>query len=149
MSKQRGFTLVEMLIVIVIIGIILAIGVPGLVRARQYAQSGSAIQTLRTVTTAQVLYYRRHQRFATLTELAPEGTIDDHIAAGQKSGYNFVLTVTIDPHPPGEPDVYHFSCTAAPILDTAHSKFFYVDDTCVIRSNLGAPATLTSEPIPD
>ena len=155
MNNSRGFTIVELLIVVAIISIIMAVAVPGLLKARQYAQAGSAIQSLRTVTTAEVLYQRRFKKFGTLTELETEGTIDENIGAGQKAAYNFTLTLIdgpLDPSvtPPSGPAVeHHFTCTAEPLVDQPNSRFFYVDDTGVIRSNNGAAADLNSPAIPD
>jgi prepilin-type N-terminal cleavage/methylation domain-containing protein len=147
MTSERGFSLIELLIVVVIIGVIMALAVPGLVRARQYAQAGSAIQSLRTITTAENLYERRFHVFGLLTDLAPEGSLDSNLAAGHKSGYLFDLQLTPDPGT-GIVDKKHFSCTASPVLDAPTAAYFYVDETAVIRSNTGAPADGTSTPIP-
>ncbi|HMG34502.1 MAG TPA: prepilin-type N-terminal cleavage/methylation domain-containing protein [Blastocatellia bacterium] len=142
MKDSRGFSIVELLIVIAVIGTIMAVAVPGLVKARQYAQSGSAIQTLRTVTSAENLYKIRHKRYALLTDLAPEGTIDEHIAAGEKSGYTFDLKIDVID------GVEHFHCTADPRVEPSTSSYFFVDDSAVIKFEVGAPATALSAPIP-
>ena len=140
MRREQGFSLVELLIVVVIIGVIMAIAVPGLQRARRYAQSGSAIQSLRTITTAENLYERRFRVYATLADLAPEGTIDTNLANGSKSGYIFTVTL-----PAGAKG---FKSNADPIADPATGTYFFVDETAVIRYNEGAPADVTSSPIP-
>ena len=140
MKTERGFSLIELLVVVVIIGIIAALAIPGLQRARQYAQSGSAIQSLRTITTAENLYERRFKVYAVLVDLVPEGSIDSNLGNGLKSGYTFVITLT--------PDAKHFSCTAAPESNGASLDYFFVDDTAVIRYNRGAPADVNSTPIP-
>jgi len=144
MKKEQGFSLIELLIVVVIIGVIMAMGVPGLQRARQYAQSGSAIQSLRTLTTAENLYERRFKVYATLIDLAPEGTIDPGLASGNKSAYTFAVTLTLDVNGKAT----HFKVNADPQFDPANAAYFFTDDTAVIRYNTGAPADATSAPIP-
>jgi prepilin-type N-terminal cleavage/methylation domain-containing protein len=144
MKKEQGFSLIELLIVVVIIGVIMAMGVPGLQKARQYAQSGSAIQSLRTLTTAENLYERRFKVYATLVDLAPEGTIDPGLANGNKSAYSFAITLTLDVNGKAT----HFKANADPQFDLANAAYFFTDDTAVIRYNTGAPADATSTPIP-
>jgi len=144
MKREQGFSLVELLIVVVIIGVIMAIAVPGLQRARRYAQSGSAIQSLRTFTTAENLYERRYKVYASLADLAPEGTIDSNLANGSKSGYTFTITLVLDIN--NKPT--HFTSNADPQSDPASGDYFFTDDTAVIRYNIGAPADSNSLPIP-
>ena len=142
--KEQGFSLIELLMVVVIIGVIAALAIPGLQRARRYAQSGSAIQSLRTITTAENLYERRFRVYAALVDLAPEGTIDANLASGSRSGYNFSVTLTLD----ANGKATHFNSNADPQFDQDTADYFFVDDTAVIRHNAGAPADANSEPIP-
>jgi len=147
MTKEQGFSLIELLIVTAVIGIVSAIAVPSLIKARQYAQSGSAIQSLRTIVTAESLYKQRTTTYATLAQLAPDGTLDPHLQVGQKSGYNFVLTVQVGIDPiTGKAG--GFSCTAEPLVDPANASWYFVDDTAVIRWNAGGAADETSPAIP-
>jgi prepilin-type N-terminal cleavage/methylation domain-containing protein len=145
MKAQRGFSLIELMVVMMVIGIIAAIAIPGLRKAKQNAQSGSAIQTLRMITTAQHLYERKFRRYATLADLAPEGSIDSNIAGGFKSGYAFLITLSADPV--GRPDM-SFACTGEPEEEPASRPFFFVDETAVIRFNEGSAADASSVPIP-
>lgn len=140
MKQERGFSLIELLMVVVIIGVISALAVPGLRRARQNANSASAIQTLRTITTAQFLYERKFRVYGTLIDLTPEGMLDNKITTGQKSGYQFTLNVTNA----GK----SFECLGTPLESPTVFTHFFVDETGVIRFNAGAPADATSQPIP-
>jgi type II secretory pathway pseudopilin PulG len=129
-------------------GVIAALAIPGLQRARRYAQSGSAVQSLRTITTAENLYERRYKVYATLATLAPEGTIDSNLAVGNKSGYTFTITLVLDATDIANGKLTTFKANANPQSDPATGTFFYVDETAVIRYNEGAPADGTSMAIP-
>jgi type II secretory pathway pseudopilin PulG len=133
---------------VAIVMIISALAVPGLMRAKRYAQSGSAVQSLRTITTAENLYERRHKVYATLADLAPEGTIDPHIAVGIKSEYTFTLSLVLDANDIAKGKVMTFKAYAAPQQDTATGTFFFVDESAVIRYKEGSAADVTSDPIP-
>lgn len=126
--------------VLAIIGIIASIAIPGLRRARQSAQSASAIQSLRTISTAEALYERKFRRYGTLADLRTEGTIDTMLTAGIKSGYNFALTL--------ENMDKSFKCTATPQEEVTTASHFFINETSVIRFNVGAPADENSSPIP-
>jgi prepilin-type N-terminal cleavage/methylation domain-containing protein len=148
MRKEKGFSLIELLIVVVIIGVIAALAIPGLQRARRYAQSGSAIQSLRTITTAESLYERRYRVYATLIDLVPEGTIDSNLGLGTKSGYDFSIDLVLDANDLANGKLMTFKCHGNPQADLAVGLYFFVDETAVIRSNEGAPADVTSPVIP-
>jgi type II secretory pathway pseudopilin PulG len=132
--------MIELLIVVAIISLIAAIAIPNLRKARQGANSASAVQSLRTISTAQQLFEFKNKRFGTLAELAPEGTLDVNLQTGGKSNYLFAITVTGGSK--------KFSCTATPIEDPTELLHYFVDETTVIRFKLGAPADATSPPIP-
>ncbi|HYP28883.1 MAG TPA: type II secretion system protein [Blastocatellia bacterium] len=140
MKQERGFSLLELLMVVVIVGVISALAVPGLRRARQNANGASAIQSLRTITTAQFLYERQFRVYGTLAQLTPEGTLDDNITTGSKSGYRFTINLTNG--------AKSFECLATPEESQTVLNHFFVDETGVIRFNPGAPATVASPPIP-
>ncbi len=140
MRDERGFSLIELLVVIAILGLIASIAVPNLKRARQQAYSSSAIQSMRTITTAEVLYERKFRKYAVLVDLAPEGTLDPYLAGGLKGHYNFVITLSADEQ--------HYTVTASPLIDPSETNYYFTDESSVIRVNDGGPADANSDPIP-
>jgi prepilin-type N-terminal cleavage/methylation domain-containing protein len=140
MKNERGFSMIELLLVVAIVTLIAAIAIPNLRKARQSANSASAIQSLRTITTAQQMYRQKYQTYGTLNELAPEGTLDSSLAIGNKSSYLFTVKVTASP--------LSFTCDATPTEDPLNLAYYFVDDSTVIRYNIGAPADASSPPIP-
>lgn len=95
---EAGFSLIELMIVIAIIGILIAVGVTGWKAAVRSANEAAAIKTLRTVAEQQMLYYNSHQRttFGTFEEMLKEGLLDNRFAGTTPvvEGYVFTMRVT-------------------------------------------------------
>ncbi len=94
MKGQRGFTLIEMMVVVAIIAILAALLIPNFSRARAQAQTATCISNLKTIGTALELYYTDHQYYPTATMQA----IDKSYLQGAGSPLNgYLAQVPIDP----------------------------------------------------
>src|SRR5438309_8084688 len=101
--RRRGFSLIELLIVIAIILIIITIALPKFQKAQMFARETAALGAIKTIHTVQVQYYSQYGKYATsLTELGPPTSgaaspaaadlIDSTLANGDKGGYKFTVS---------------------------------------------------------
>ncbi len=91
-TKDQGFSLLELLIVVAIILIIATIAIPSLLRSRQAANESAAVASTRTITTAQVTYLSSSGgSYGTIAQLVSSGLLDTGFN-GTKGGYNYSIT---------------------------------------------------------
>ena len=133
------------IVTVVPVGIIAAIAVPNLLAARMAANESSALQSLRTISSAEMAYQSQFQRYGTLQELATLNLIDQKLGSGVKNGYRFTVELTS-----AEGGSEGFAVSGVPSeYRSSGRRSFYVDESFVIRAadNHGAPSSVFDAPL--
>jgi prepilin-type N-terminal cleavage/methylation domain-containing protein len=156
MRKQKGFSLIELLIVVAIILIIAAIAIPNLLRSRMAANEASAVGSIRTINTAEVTYATTYPDvgFTALAALGGTGTtatagnsllIDSVLSGGAKSGYTFAATAA---DPVNSINTTYTTTGVPSAVGTTGQRGFYSDQSGVIRySSDGTAPDNTANPL--
>jgi type IV pilus assembly protein PilA len=155
-DKQKGFSLIELLIVVAIILIIAAIAIPNLLRSKMAANEASAVASLRTYNTAIVSYSTTYgtDPATNLAQLGPATTpsstaadlVDNllGVASPTKSGYNFAYTAGTA----SNGVISQYTITALPQSASTGQRKFFTDQSGVIRQTTdGSTPTASSLPI--
>jgi type IV pilus assembly protein PilA len=155
-ASARGFSLIELLVVVAVILIIAAIAIPNFIQSKERANESTAVQNLRTITTANVIYSTTYGigYSATLTNLGGNGTtigqtnaelIDSVLSTGQKNGYNYTYAQLATD---ASGNITSYSVNADPVAPNfTGTLHFYTDQSALIRENNSATAGPTDTPI--
>ncbi len=142
-QHREGFTLVELMITVAIIAILMAFSIPIISNARISANEGSAVSSIRTLTSANTTYRTRFGSYASvLGDFSSSGLIDTVLAAAVgppgKSGYVFTYSHSGDA----------WELRAEPITPgVSGQRYFYADTSGIIRSADNVAADSTSKPL--
>ena len=141
-KNSSGFSLLELLIVVAVIGILLALAVPNLRTARRTANEASAIASVKSLIGAEALYFSSYgyqTNYGTFNDLVNRNCIDSTLMTEGRNYYTFqVITPT--------PITYNITASPGAAL-ASEMRYFFADETGIIRESLGVAATVTSPPI--
>ena len=149
---QLGFSLIELMIVIAIIGILIAVGVTGWKAAVRAANEAAAVKTLRTIAEQQMLYYNAHQRntFGTFDELLKDNFLDTRFAGTTPVLDGYVYTMKVIPKSTAQQPGYAVNTdpqVSEGVGATGRNHYYVDSDTNTIHVNATQPATATDPPI--
>ena len=150
--SERGFSLIELMIVIAIIGILFAVGVTGWKAAVRAANEAAAVKTLRTIAEQQMLYYNSHQRtsFGTFDEMLKENLLDTRFAGTTPVVDGYLYTMKVIPKSTTQQAGYSINSdpqVTEGVGATGKNHFYLDANTNTIHVNASQPASATDPPI--
>jgi prepilin-type N-terminal cleavage/methylation domain-containing protein len=140
--NQRGFTLIELMIVIAIIGILIGAAVYTFRAAQKSGNEAATMQNIKTIAAVQIQFYTAHARtFGTFDQMIKEQMLTSKFAGNPPSTDGYIYTLKVTPKTAGAPSSY--TLNADPQGEGSGTNHFYIDSS---DSSIHVNATQTAGP---